>query len=235
MLGRLRSLVDMVDAAHNERMIKRAINCFTETNGFERFAYLQTAGTEIKTFNTYPLDWQDIYILSNYSRVDPVVTEAKRRMEVFQWSADKWPGRGGSKEARQFRDQAIEFGIRSGVTIPVEGSFGTTLMLTFASSDIGDDNPLLREPAKAAQAVLAIHYRLRMLADTALIAPKRLLSPKEAVCLTWSANGKYAHEIAELTHIHPRTVQHYLDNARRKLGATTVPQAVAIAKDHGLI
>ncbi|NEJ81520.1 LuxR family transcriptional regulator [Rhizobium leguminosarum] len=230
----LRNLIDTIEAAHNERMIKIALKSFANTYGFERFAYLQTEGAEVRAFNSYPEEWQDIYLGNQYSRIDPVVTEAKRRMEVFSWTADDWPARGTS-ELRRFRDQAIEHGIRSGLTIPVEGSFGSTMMLTFASSTQTADVSELHDAQKAIQAVLAIHYRLKIIAATTIVAPKRLLSPREATCLMWAARGKSAPETAMLTGINPRTVQHYLDKAREKLEAATVPQLVAIAKDHGLV
>ncbi|TCU08656.1 autoinducer binding domain-containing protein [Rhizobium sullae] len=232
--GYLRSLIDMAEAAHDERMIKSALKSFANSSGFERFAYLQTEGAAICTFNSYPDDWQDIYLGSQYSRIDPVVTEAKRRMEVFSWTADDWKARGTS-ELKRFRDQAIEHGIRSGVTIPVEGSFGSTMMLTFASSEKKVEISKLQDPQKAMRAVLTIHYRLKIIAAATIVAPKRLLSPREAMCLMWAAKGKNAPETAVLTGINPRTVQHYLDSARRKLEAATVPQLVAIAKDHGLV
>jgi LuxR family transcriptional activator of conjugal transfer of Ti plasmids len=224
----------MAEAAHDERMIKSALKSFANSSGFERFAYLQTEGAEICTFNSYPDDWQDVYLGSQYSRIDPVVTEAKRRMEMFAWTADDWPARGTS-ELKRFRDEAIEHGIRSGVTIPVEGSFGSTMMLTFASSEKKVEFSKLRDAQKAMRAVLTIHYRLKIIAAATIVAPKRLLSPREAMCLTWAAKGKNAPETAMLTGINPRTVQHYLDSARRKLEAATVPQLVAIAKDHGLV
>ncbi|WP_244423894.1 autoinducer binding domain-containing protein [Phyllobacterium sp. YR531] len=52
-----------------------------------------------------PPEWHDSYFANRYSRVDPVVT-AKRRRALF---------------------------VRSGVTVPVEGSFGSILILTLAS------------------------------------------------------------------------------------------------------
>lgn len=230
----LRSLIDMTETAHDERMVKSALKTFAHSCGFERFAFLRTEGLQIRTFNSYPEEWQGVYFESQYSLIDPVITEAKRRMEMFTWRADDWPAR-GSSDIRRFRDQAIKHGIRSGVTIPVEGSFGSTMMLTFASSAPSADISKLQNPQKALHAVLAVHYGLKIIAASTIFAPKRLLSPREAMCVMWAAKGKSAPETATLTGINARTVQHYLDSARRKLEAATVPQLVAIAKDHGLV
>ncbi|KAA1183889.1 LuxR family transcriptional regulator [Rhizobium tropici] len=230
----LRSLIDITETAHDDRLVKSALNTFTHSCGFERFAYLRTEGLEIQTFNSYPEEWQGVYFESRYSLIDPVVIEAKRRMEMFTWRADDWPARGFS-DLRRFRDQAIKHGIRSGVTIPIRGSFGSTMMLTFASSAQSADISKLRDPQKAVHAVLAVHYGLKIIAASTIFAPKQLLSPREAMCVMWAAKGKTAPETASLTGIKARTVQHYLDNARRKLEAATVPQLVAIAKDHGLV
>lgn len=232
--GDLRSLIDMLEIALDEHTIKSALRNFARACGYDRFAYLQTEGLEIRTFNSYPEPWQDIYLRGHYSRIDPVVTEAKRKRDLFFWTADDWPARGTSR-LRRFRDEAVDHGIRCGVTIPVEGSFGSTMMLTFASPErkVGTSTPL--DSKKALQAVLAVHYRLKSIAAATAMAPKQTLSPRETRCLVWTTKGKSAAETAMLTGINPRTVQHYLDNARQKLNAKTLPQLVAIAKDHGLL
>ncbi|CCM80099.1 putative transcriptional activator protein traR [Rhizobium mesoamericanum STM3625] len=228
-----RSLIDMAEASHNERMIKNAVKSFAKACGFERFAYLQTEGAEVKTFNSYPRPWEGVYLANRYARIDPVVTEAKRRMDMFAWTADDWPDR-GSSELRQFRDKAVEHGICSGVTIPVEGSYGSTVMLTLASSERKSEVPRLRDARKATQAVMAIHYCLKIVGAASVVAPRQALSPREGRCLMWAMKGKSVPEIAMITGINARTVQHYLDSARRKFEAKTIPQLVAIAKDRGL-
>ncbi|MGV1793641.1 autoinducer binding domain-containing protein [Rhizobium sp. A37_96] len=233
--GQLQSLIDALDIASDERMVRTALKSFAVACGYERFAYLQTAGGEIKTFNTYSEEWQGIYLDRRYSRIDPVVTTAKRRMAMFTWSADDWNVRDMTKEERLFRSQAIDFGVRSGLTIPIEGSFGSILMLTLATSQKQADASTLGDRVRAERAVLYAYHRLRILAERSLSAPKLALSPKELVCLKWAAKGKYMLEIAEVTNTQYRTVQHYLDNARAKLGATNLTHAVAIAKDRGLL
>ncbi|MBP2236393.1 LuxR family transcriptional activator of conjugal transfer of Ti plasmids [Sinorhizobium kostiense] len=230
----LRSLIDMLEAAHDEYMIKSALRNFAHSHGYDRFAYLQTEGLDIRTFNSYPKSWQGIYLGGKYSRIDPVVTEAKRRREIFFWTADDWPTR-GSSPLRRFRDEAVDHGIRCGVTIPVEGSFGSTMMLTFASREREVDISGLLNAKKAVQVVMALHYQLKIIAATTAVSPKRMLSPREMTCVMWAIRGKNALETAMLIGITTRTVQHHLDNARKKFNAKTVPQLVALAKDRGLV
>ncbi|SCB49601.1 autoinducer binding domain-containing protein [Rhizobium multihospitium] len=234
MEGTLRSLIDVIESAYDERTIKSALKGFASSWGFERFAYAQMTGADVRTINSYPREWQNRYLANRYSRIDPVVTEARRRMDMFSWTADDWAVRGNS-ELKRFRDQAIEHGIHSGITIPVEGSFGSTIALTFASSKAQVECSHSQDARKAMQAVLAIHYRLQIIGAAAIVSPKRFLSAREATCVMWAAKGKKAAETATLTGIDVRTVQHYLTKAREKLGAATIPQLVAIAKDHGLV
>ncbi len=230
----VRSLIDMLEAAQDEQMIKSALRNFAHACGYDRFAYLQKEAFQVKTFNSYPGSWEGIYLESDYSSIDPVVTEAKRRGDVFFWTADDWPAR-GSSPLRRFRDEAIDHGIRCGVTIPVEGSYGSAMMLTFASPERNVDISGALDPKKAIQMVMTVHYRLKMIAAKTAVNPKQMLSPREMLCLVWATRGKTAPETAMLTGINARTVQHYLDKARAKLGAESVPQLVAIAKDRGLV
>jgi LuxR family transcriptional activator of conjugal transfer of Ti plasmids len=228
------TLIDMLEVAQDEQMVTGAVKSFANAYGYKQFAYLHTEGLDIRTFNTYPEPWNKDYLVKNYSRIDPVITEAKRRGDVFNWKCDDWPARGAS-DLRRFRDEAIDNGIRSGVTIPVNGSFGTTHMLTFASSERSVNVSGLLDDRTAVQIVMAIHYRLRMIGASTVLNPKQALSPRELRCVMWAAKGRNTPDTAMLTGINPRTVQHYLDNARRKFDAQTLPQLIAMVKDRGLL
>nr|CAD6437062.1 transcriptional regulator [Rhizobium sp. Q54] len=234
MMGDLCQLIDMIDLASDERMIKQVLRNFALGSGFSWFAYINVEGSRLRTMSNYPAEWQKVYLTKLYQRVDPVISEARRRMEPFRWSCETW-GRPRGSSGRDFWEEVARHGIRSGLTIPVEGSFGSRIMLTFSSrnTDAGRLEPI--QPRKAEQAALAIHYRLQGLKFEAGRHSAPALSPRELLCLTWVSKGKVGHEIAELSNIRPRTVQHYLDNARRKLDAATVPQLVAIAKDRRLV
>lgn len=132
-------------------------------------------------------------------------------------------------------DGAIAHGVRSGITVPVRGPFSQLWMLTLASSL--RKPPLFRssEIEILRTATVLTHCRLAQTVSPPIDGARAILSAQEVVCLTWAANGKYMPEIAEITRLRYRTVQHYLDSARRKLGAINLVQAVCLAKDYGLI
>lgn len=230
----IQSLIDALDVATDERMVRNALKNFAVACEYERFSYLLTSAANLQTFNNYPAEWEHLYITNSYSTIDPVVTTAKQRMRTFQWSVANWARRGIAKEQKLFYSQAMDFGIRAGITIPVVGSYGSVFLLTFAKSDPSPGRTVLAASA-AERAAMAVHYRLRAISELARPITKLSLSSKEAVCLKWAAKGKYMQEIADVTNIQYRTVQHYLDNARAKLGATNLTHAVALAKDYGLI
>lgn len=232
--GEFRSVVDMLEAAQDELTIRGAMKRFARSCGYERFAYLKKEGTEVRTFNTYPKPWEGVYLSADYSNIDPVVTQAKRKRDIFYWTADDW-STGSSSELQRFRNESIAHGIRCGMTIPVEGGFGLSMLLTFASSERKVDLPVAFDPKRAVQLVMMVHYRLKMIGTKTTVNPKEALSPREMQCLTWAAKGKNTLTTADVVGINSRTVQHHLDKARGKLGAESVPQLVAIAKDRGLL
>jgi len=231
----LHSFIDAIDIAQDERSIANILRGYAQACGFERFAYLQTAASGITTYNNYPMEWQELYLGRGYSEIDPVVTTARRRMGMFSWSAEDASGRSGPKAHRKFFSEAVSHGIRAGLSVPVPGTFGTMLMLTLATSHARVSPSMFSDAQRAAHATLAVHYRLKALAESPLAAPPLSLTPKELLCLKWASKGKYMPEIAALIDVQHRTVQHYLDNARAKLNATNLTHAVAIAIDRGLI
>lgn len=232
--GQVTSLIDALDTSNDQRSIRSALKSFSLACGFERFAYFEITSKEILMINSYPLEWQHDYLQSQFARIDPVVTKAKRLMQMFTWSARDWPSRSLTTEEKRFRSMARQYGLCSGLSIPVHGSYGSILMLSLTSAN-ANRLPTLGSVARAEQAVLYIHHRLRAVADTGLISCSLTLTSQEAVCLKWAAKGKYMREISLITNLQYRTVQFYLDNARKKLDATNLVQAVSIAKDKRII
>lgn len=233
--GQLQGLIDAVDVARDERSIRNALRNFAVASGFERYAYVHIHGDDIVAFTDYPAEWQDLYFQNHYTTIDPVVTTAKRRMRLFSWSAEDRSVRRSSREIKRFYSQAIDFGIRSGVSVPIRTSYGRTAMVTLASDRPQAEVPPSWDPMEAALALAYIHIHLSLAARSSLKAGDVTLSTQEATSLSWSSHGKSMNVIADLLGIKPRTVQFYLDNARDKLGASNLQQAVRIAMEKKLI
>jgi DNA-binding CsgD family transcriptional regulator len=74
-------------------------------------------------------------------------------------------------------------------------------------------------------AVHAGYARFKQLLDAS--APHSPLTPREAECLRWVAEGKTDIEVGVILKISPRTVRFHMNNAKLKLGVATRIQAVA--------
>ncbi|RWA75253.1 MAG: LuxR family transcriptional regulator [Mesorhizobium sp.] len=223
------ALIDAVDLARDERAVRNALKKFVVDCGFERYAYLHPGPTGAGVSSDYPPEWRETYFRNRYSSIDPVVTRAKRLKAPFSWSTEDLHPRRRSLEERRFFAEATDFGIRSGLTIPLQVSFGTVAMLTLASARPFTEISSLHDAHRAATAVAFVHIKLSMLGDLHIEETETRLTAQEAKCLTWSSLGKYMPEIAAILGIEHRTVQYHLDNVREKLGAINLPHAVRIA------
>ncbi|MEP3437230.1 MAG: LuxR C-terminal-related transcriptional regulator [Hoeflea sp.] len=79
-----------------------------------------------------------------------------------------------------------------------------------------------------------IHHKLRRVSAE----PVKTASPlteRERECLLWTAAGKTSVEIGRILDLSEHTVNHYLNNVAKKIGAVNRTQAVAFAMRHGFI
>lgn len=231
MVEHLQKLIDAVEISKDNHSIKSAIQRFTLSSGFDRFAYLHVHAQEVIAFSDYPSEWQKVYIGRRYAIIDPVITRAKRKTEIFSWKADDGER---SREIRCFYSDAADVGLRAGVSIPIRTSYGRTAIMTLAANRQRVEIPPW-DPAKAALALAFIHVHLGLTSMSGNQSDRNALSTQEAASLSWSSHGKPMNVIAELLGIRQRTVQFYLDRARQKLGASNLQQAVRIAIEKKLI
>lgn len=227
-------LIDTFSLPLEERAARRALRDFAEDAGFEFFAYVNLRGSESFAVSNYPREWQDRYVKMNYLMIDPVVTKAKHGPPIFRWSAEG-EGRSSRREIRQFFHESNQFGIRSGLSISVPVGFKDRMVFTLASGDrivSNDDNP---DAVTAAVAVAFMHSRFAAATQDATLSSDIRLSPREAECLRWFADGMSMPDIAQLLGIGYRSVRSYLDEATQKLGAANSRQAATIAIRLGLI
>ena len=227
-------LIDTLSLPLEERAARRTLRDFAEDAGFEFFAYLNLRGSESFAVSNYPREWQDRYVQMNYLRIDPVVTRAKHGPPIFRWSAEE-TRRSNRRDLKQFFRDADQFGIRSGLSISVPVGFKDRMVFTLASGDRLVSTDEYPDTVTAAVAVAFIHSRLAAATQDAALSSEIRLSPREAECLRWFADGMSMPDIAQILGIGYRSVRSYLDEATLKLDAANSRQAAAIAIRLGLI
>lgn len=231
---RLLKLIDTLCLPLDETMARRALKDFAIEAGFDYFAYLYLRGPESFAVSNYPMEWQLLYVEKDYLRVDPVVTMAKQGTPVFTWSTASVK-KVGRSEVRQFYADASRFGISSGLSISVPVGFKNRMIFTVASQRTVAVEVEAIDPVTAATAVAFVHSRLGKGQSDVSLSDGIRLSPREAECLGWWADGMEMPDIAETLGIRVRSVRSYITTARIKLGAANNRQACRIATRLGLI
>lgn len=230
----LLNLIDRLSLPLDERAARRSLRDFADDTGFDFYAYLYLRGPESFAVSNYPRAWQERYIEREFIRIDPVVTKAKHGPPLFSWSADE-ARRNGRRDVIRFFVEAERFGIRSGISISIPVGFRDRMVFTLASgrpvSKLSEDI----DPVTAAVSVAFVHSRLGAASGDASLASNIRLSPREAECLRWFAEGMAMQDIALMLDISYRSVRSYIDAATNKLGAANNRQAGTIATRIGLI
>jgi LuxR family transcriptional regulator, activator of conjugal transfer of Ti plasmids len=231
----LHDLIDSLETAGDEDELQGIAERLVHRIGFRWFAYLCIAEDGLRAISSYPMQWTRRYVEKNYECVDPVVAKAKATQQAFAW--DNALSSGGRPAEQRLFWEASQFGIRSGVTIPIRGGFGRFASFTFATNE--DD--IVHESCKQALDILeaaVLYYHVHAQARLQIKRNQTesvLLTQRERQCLWWTARGKKMPEIASILGVSKRTVVFHLENARAKLKSATITQAVAQALQRQLI
>lgn len=231
------ALIQEMAGVHEQEHRHRIFLKHAEPFGVSRFAYLNTCHptTPFHIETNYPAEWAAHYHQSGYVSFDPVAQEGMRSLVPFQWGeALALPHYG--TQARKVFNEAAEFGLRDGLTVPIRTISGIGVMSMVV------DDPALFSPRAAAERyvlhLMALHFHLacdRELSPTQKIIPAPRLTQREREVLLWAARGKTGWEIAQILNLTVRTVTYHVENARFKLGASSRAQAVVAAMALGLI
>ncbi|OKO78313.1 LuxR family transcriptional regulator [Bradyrhizobium sp. NAS96.2] len=233
----LEEFADAIHTAEEASGFERVATRVTEQLGFRWFAYLDVASGEPAIISSYPRSWTRRYVEHDYQRLDPVIRRASRENKLFDWGSTA-PDRTANQAERHFFDEARTFGIKAGLTVPIRGGFGRTVAFTLA---MDERSPSVEHPGQDLLEVIqliAFYFHAHLSARSGGY-PQRsnpdILTQRERQCLAWSARGKTMTDIAVLVGISSRTVSFHLENARTKLGASSIAQCVAEALRRGLL
>ncbi|WP_265518236.1 LuxR family transcriptional regulator [Nitratireductor luteus] len=226
-------LSESVDEADLRKAMADAAGAFD----LRTFAYLSlpsdVSGTP-RLISNYPSPWTTRYLNQRYEKIDPVITRARCDGCPFRWGP-QFGCSDTSKAQRRLFDEASEFGICCGLTIPIADRRGGLAAMTFAADE--DDHAFLRVADRYEQALqlmaTCFHVELRRKRSGCRIVDGVRLTPREYQCLQWAARGKSARDIGAILDITQRTATFHLDNAKAKLGVRTRAQAIARFSAHG--
>ena len=207
--------------------------------GFDLFA-LQFTPNSYKKMDLKPLaianyekEWVDYYFEENYHLIDPVVHIGKQNKKSFLWS-DTWHGVELNKKQKQLFNEANDYGVGTGIGIPIFSPYHSDGMVSLVSSSIKNDDELLKivEGSTAEIHLLSVYFQ--QMAHYFIVRDKITihsvpLKQREKDCLKWAASGKTNSEIAQILGISIKTVEAHFSNCYRKLNAISREQAVAKA------
>lgn len=230
----LDKLTDLAALRGDENILKDALSNLAEQAGFRGYAYLYIRPGHTVAASNYHPEWRALYFKRKFEVVDPIVKRAKSLKQAFAWSGEQERKR-LSKDEREFFDRAADFGIRSGITIPIRAANGSTSMFTLASDSTKIQLEREINSVAAAAAVGQLHTRMSLLPLTPTEQQPDYLDPKEAAYLNWIAVGKTMDEAADLEGVKYNSVKSKIEETRKRLQVHTMPHLVALAIRAGLI
>ena len=229
----------LFDQARDVDALTAILKSHCDRLGFDSFIYALRVPTRLSESTVhlikgYPDEWLDRYFVRGYYDLDPVIAHASRRVVPARWQ-DLAPAAGSG--ARNVMNEATEFGLRSGLSMPIHSPRGELGILSFAH-----DRPTPRSTEIVDQALQQVQWLAGYLHEAArrvlgLTDPSSAarLTNRERECLRWAADGKTSWEIARLLSKSERTVNFHLNNAMAKLNVCNRQHAIAKAVTEGII
>lgn len=209
--------------------------------GFDRFLYSAQFPTslvraQIVIISAYAPEWRSHYDTMHYATVDPTVAYCKGHVTPIVWDQIDLSAAGA--KARRVMSEACEFGLRSGISIPIRGTQGEGAMLSLVSSaDHKKAKAHIFQVAPFAQFLSGFIHEAskRVFSESRLLLSEDSLTSREKECLLWAAEGKTTWETSQILKITERTVNFHLQNATAKLQVSNRAHAVARAISQHLI
>ncbi|KPF41774.1 LuxR family transcriptional regulator [Rhizobium sp. AAP43] len=184
--------------------------------------------------SAWPEEWFERYVNENYVHVDPVIHRTRMSDEAFVWS-EALATEPLSRTARKVMNEATEFGMMDGYSVPLHSVGGFQAIVTFGARKVD-----LSDAQRGALQIISIyaHNKLRAFMaepDTRRMAAALKVTPREREVIMWCAAGKTNWEIGQILGISEKTVQHEVASASRRLNSVNRAQLIAEAIRLGII
>ena len=172
----------------------------------------------------YPQAWLAHFSDSGFAHVDPIYWAAGWMPREFWWDTFFATIELG-REQKRVLNEARECGIVGGMTIPIHSPGALPASCSVVPGPDGVDP--LDIPDIQFMAINA-HEEARLRNGGSVNVPP-ILSKRQRECLGLAALGKSDGVIGQILGISPRTVEHTIEEVRRKFGVSHRTQAVALS------
>ncbi|MDQ7730605.1 LuxR family transcriptional regulator [Halomonas sp. SpR8] len=234
--------IDKISKSKNKENLLSSISSFVEFVGCEYYVYACFTPSdhgykkdEIILINGYPQEWRDHYDYNGYASFDPVVKICKKSVMPFKWSNIDC----GLVGDKPIMEEAKEFGLSYGWTVPLHSIGGEWSLLSIASSSC-DDFFMRDNDPRLALSYLVMPAINKVMTDTCAVKIERKskidkVTEREREVIAWAADGKTNWEISKIMVISESTVRFHIKNVSYKMGASNKVSAVSKAILYGVI
>lgn len=178
--------------------------------------------------HNYPRGWVRTFSEAKLYEIDPVLLRARSNPFPFYWDT-AFPSGSLTKSQRIILADAAGYGLAHGFTVPVTMSWHPGV-LRGSCSVVPDSGRLDAASYLAIEALAKYFFLIACRAHAPWLAPPGVeLTHRERQCLALVAQGKSDRNIGRALGMAECTAHHHVEHAKRRLLATTRPQAVARA------
>lgn len=169
--------------------------------------------------STFPTSWVEHYLSQDYSNVDPTYSHAAVTIFPFLWDElfkENW----FTAQHRSFFNEAADFGVRAGVTIPLHGPLSGLATLNLAGDLRGKElqGTFQQHQVDLMRVAFSAHEMMLRFLSLHPDQDQVKLTTRERECLLWTSRGKTNWEVGEILNISSETVRFHLKNAMHKMG-----------------
>lgn len=185
-----------------------------------RSAFVQT---------NFPTAWQRLYD-AHYYQIDPIALHCHEHIHPLVWDAATF----ATERQQEFFEEGCQYGLRSGIGLPIYGPQGQAGVLCVASDGAARDDTRIRASLSLLRDYVCESY-LKVSRSQAANLPPTLLTPREHECLKWVMAGKTSWEMSRILSCSEATINFHISNLTKKFGVQTRVQAVIRAISEGVV
>ena len=222
--------------------VRRRMGRLLDDLSLDHFSYLVLRPPRDRRFNalatlhtSYPEEWIGRYMSHRYYNLDPVAELTTKSTRPFFWGHGRFL-RAFRRQQRLVFDEAREYRIINGLSIPVRGADGELAVFSVVSHCGKHLADVTRgEHARLFEAAYDTHEIVMADQSDPGGDDEPELSLRERECLLWTLEGKTAGEIATILGLSVSTVNHHAMTATRKMRCLNKHHAAVQALRSGII